>query len=495
MSQTLRGLFVLIDGRLPVLFGGLVLLAMVCGYAVAVADYSALFICLSLLACVFIFSDFRLGVALLIVVMPISASSIFPHSIAGITGLNPLNLLLFGTLAAWFLQHAGRSSLAQLAPPPLRRWYVLPMVIGGLLGLPHVDEIPSHFRALDLVSFDNSFGYLRDMLLKPLFMVLFAILVGAALAQSGNDSRNDLPNNSSHDDSIPLPMLVSVWLMCLLTIVFVFLSGASLSELSSSRARGFFSPLGMHSNDLGRCYAMAYALMLFTFAACNDYRMRALLMVSMGVVVVALIFTFSRGAFLGFVVVNALFLLSRRKIVPLLLGGLVLAGLFFLLPGAVFDRLGTGWGNGLNAISAGRVDEIWLPLLPELWNSPIYGHGLGSILWSGALRSGMILQVTHPHNAYLQAAMDIGLVGLILLCAYFVHVWKGFRQLSNDPSLRPAQRGFYEGAAVGLVSMLLAGFAGSSLMPVPEQCFLWLAIGMMYGEQARKAEALRAKNK
>jgi hypothetical protein len=42
---------------------------------------------------------------------------------------------------------------------------------------------------------------------------------------------------------------------------------------------------------------------------------------------------------------------------------------------------------------------------------------------------------------------------------------------------------------------MLAAFAGSSLMPVPEQCFLWLAIGMMYGEQARKAEALRVKNK
>jgi hypothetical protein len=472
-----------IETRLPVWIGGLVLTAAMCGYAVAVADFSALFVCLSLVACVFIFIDFRIGVVLLTIVMPISASAVFPHSIAGITGLNPLNLLLIGTLGSWFMHQSGSGALAQLAPPQLRWWYVLPMVIGALLGLPHLGEIPSYFRALEMISFDNSSGYLRDMLLKPLFMVVFAVLVGAALVRS------------RREENFPLPMLVSVWLMCLMTIVFVYLSGASLTELASSKARGFFAPLGMHANDLGRCYAMAYALMLFTFAASDNYRMRALLAISMGVVVIALIFTFSRGAFLCFFVVNILFLLSRRKIIPLLLGAICLAGLVFLLPEAVFERLGAGWGNGLNAISAGRVDEIWLPLLPEFWNSPIYGSGLGSILWSDALRAGTILQVTHPHNAYLQAAMDLGIVGLFMLCAYFMHVLKGFRSLSKDQSLRPAQRGFYEGAAVGLMSLLLAAFAGSSLMPVPEQCFLWLAIGMMYGEHALKAEALRVKNK
>jgi hypothetical protein len=472
-----------LEARLPLWVGGLALVTLACGIAVAVADFSALFICVSLVACVFIFLDFRVGVVLLTIVMPISASAVFPHSIAGITGLNPLNLLLIGTLGSWFLHQSGSGSLAQLAPPPLRWWYVLPMVIGGLLGLSHVGEIPSYFRALEMVSFDNASGYLRDMLLKPLFMVLFAVLVGAALVRS------------RREDNFPLPMLFSVWLMCLMTIVFVYLSGASLTELASSKARGFFAPLGMHANDLGRCYAMAYALMLFTFAASHDYRMRALLVISMGVVVIALVLTFSRGAFLCFFVVNILFLLSRRRVIPLLLGAIFLVGLVFLLPEAVFERLGAGWDVGLNAISAGRVEEIWLPLLPEFWSSPLYGSGLGSILWSDALRGGTILQVTHPHNAYLQAAMDLGIVGLILLSAYFIHVWKGFRALAKDQSLRPAQRGFYEGAAVGLLSLLLVAFAGSSLMPVPEQCFLWLAIGMMYGEHARKAEALRVKEK
>jgi hypothetical protein len=47
-------------------------------------------------------------------------------------------------------------------------------------------------------------------------------------------------------------------------------------------------------------------------------------------------------------------------------------------------------------------------------------------------------------------------------------------------------RGFYQGAAAGLVSFAVTGFAGSSLYPRPEYVFLWLAIGMMYGQLARR---------
>jgi len=123
---------------------------------------------------------------------------------------------------------------------------------------------------------------------------------------------------------------------------------------------------------------------------------------------------------------------------------------------------------------------------------PVFGNGIGSILWSDAMRSGaghMVLAVTHPHNAYLQAALDMGISGLVLLCAYFAHVWKGLRTLAKDPAVAPALRGFYQGAAAGLAAILVANFTDSSLPARPEQAFLWLAIGTMYGYQARRAAA------
>jgi hypothetical protein len=80
----------------------------------------------------------------------------------------------------------------------------------------------------------------------------------------------------------------------------------------------------------------------------------------------------------------------------------------------------------------------------------------------------------------------MGVLGLVLLLAFFVYTWKGFRKLAKDPELSPGRRGIFEGAAAGLLSLVVAGMAGGSLLPTPEQTYLWLAIGMMYGEHARK---------
>lgn len=451
------------------------LAALAMGVVVAVAEADALIIFLSLLACVFVMRDFRVGVVLLIVLMPLSASTLFPHSMAGVTGLNPLNVLLLVTLASLLVHGGPAGGFAGFAPRPLVWLYVLPIVAAGLLGAGHVAEIPSTLLTADLLTFDSDGGYLRDRLAKPLLMVLFALLLGAAVARSKNSER------------LLWPMMISIWAMCLITIGYVVMAGASLSELSSSGERQFLSPLGLHANDLGRLYAVAYAMLLFTGAAATDYRMKVMLAASMALVVVALTLTFSRGAFFGFAVVNLWYLLSRRNTGRLVLAAALILAMALLLPGAVMDRIETGWGAGLNAISAGRVDEIWLPLLPELWRSPLYGNGLGATLWSNAARSGVVI-AGHPHNAYLEALLDTGIVGTVLLCAYFWKVWQGLRRLGAEPSLSPTQRGFFSGAAVGLFSFLLAGFAGSSLVPCPEQIYLWFAIGMMYGQVAKTAK-------
>jgi O-antigen ligase len=329
---------------------------------------------------------------------------------------------------------------------------------------------------LGVVDFHNAIGYLIPLVVKPLFMVMFGLLVGAAVARSREPER------------FVTPTVISIWLMCLMLIGFVALSGVGLSQLASSDSRGFLSEsLGMHANDLGRLYAFAYALLLFMFAEAKEPRRKVILLASMAVVVSALMLTFSRGAFVGFIVVNLLFLLWRLSARTVLLFIVAAIAMVFLLPDAVYERVTTGFGHGANAVSAGRVEGIWMQLLPEVWRSPILGNGIGSIMWSDfARRAGGSVIVLHPHNAYLQAYFDLGSVGLVLLLGYFVHVWRGFRKLARDAQISPLMRGFFLGAAAGLAGLLVAGLAGSSLMPKPEQAFLWLAIGVMYGYRMRK---------
>jgi O-antigen ligase len=102
-----------------------------------------------------------------------------------------------------------------------------------------------------------------------------------------------------------------------------------------------------------------------------------------------------------------------------------------------------------------------------------------------------MLLVGHPHSAYLQAYLDMGVIGLVLLLAYFVTVWRGFRDLGSNAYLSPSMRGFFQGATASLICFLVTGFAGSSLRPTPEFAYLWIAIGMMYGIQARSPAATR----
>lgn len=472
------------QGAQAAALAGLALLGTLAGAAVAVAGVNALTLCVSLIGCAFILRDFRFGVALLIVLMPVSRSSVFPHAMLGITGLNPFNLLLAATLGSYLLRALGEGARQRFVPRPLFWLYLVPLLVAGALGTRHLGDIAPLFYMHDMLDFHGVGGYLREYLLKPLLIVLYALLVAAAVARSRDP------------EAFLVPTLLSIWGMGTMVIVFVLLSGVGLERLSQAEWRGTLSALGLHANDLGRLYAVAYALLLFAWAeAKGRTRLRLALVASMALVVAALLLTFSRGAFFGFLLVNLLFLLWRRNLKTLLLASALAAAALLALPSAVYERIGLGFDAGPNAISAGRLDGLWLPLLPEVLNSPLYGSGLGSILWSAPMRAmggaGVtgVLGATHPHNAYLEALLDLGILGLALLCAYFHHVWKGFRALGADPALSPALRGFYQGAAAGLAAFLIAGLTDSSLAPKAEQAFLWLAIGMMYGQRSKKPAA------
>jgi O-antigen ligase len=452
------------------------LLAAFWGAAVALADFNAVILCVALIGCLFVLFDFRIGVVLLIVLLPISRSHMFPHAMMGITGLNPLNLLLVGTLGSYLLQALADGSLRRFLPRPVLWLYIAPLVVAGVLGSRHVGDIAPALLMNESIHFHDAAGYIRDMLIKPLMLVVFALLVAAAVVRSREPER------------FLVPALISMWVMVALVVIYVLRAGAGLSELAGSGAREFLTPLGMHANELGRLYAMAYAISLFTWASAKGPGLKLACLASMVLSTVALVLTFSRGGFLCFLIANVLFLAWRMNARTMIFAAALLACGLFAVPAEVYQRATMGFDEGLNAVTAGRYEGLWVPLFPEVMRSPIWGNGLGSIMWSDILRvagaDGMVIVTTHPHNAYLEALLDLGIVGLALFLAYYFHVWRGFRRLGWDPGLSPALRGFFQGAAAALAAYLIAAVSDESLTPKAEQTFLWLAIGMMYGQLA-----------
>ena len=452
---------------------GLGLFGIICGVGVAIGELDALVAAVTVLACFATLADYRVGAVLLIVMLPVQGSYLFPHSVFGFTGLNPLNLVLFATLASYLVRGY---EVKRFLPKPLIWLLVVPIIFAGLLGMRHVDEIHPVFYEENVLHFTDATGYLRDVLLKPLLTVVAALLIGTAVARA------------KKVENFLVPVIASVWLLSLMAIGYVAAAGISIGALALPTSRAFFSGLGLHSNDLGRLYAVAYALLLFTWGETKDLRLKTVLIFTMGILTVALILTFSRGAMVGWVLVNVLYLVwkfnAKTLGIALLAGGVAV----LFMPGAVVGRMSMGLigGGDVNEFSAGRVDEIWLPLLPELFKSPLWGNGLDATMWAKALWAEQMLPVTHPHNAYIQAIFDMGLVGLALLLAYYWHVYRACRDLGSNAYLSPTMRGFYQGVVAGLLCFIVTGFSGSSLRPSGEFVFLWIAIGMMYGQLARR---------
>jgi hypothetical protein len=460
---------------LPVLLlVGIGLLCALGGISVAFADFNALYLSIGVIGSLLILYDFRVGAVALTVLLPISASQLFPHEIMGITGLNPLNLLVLGSLFSCLFRMATDRRLPRLLPAPLLWCYILPLIGWGIWGSEHFAYIASDFFRFNEIEFFDQQGFLNVLVIKPLFLVMFAVLTGAAVMRS------------TKPEKFILPMVVSIWVMCLLAIIYFLSSNATLDSLSGEFARDFFSPLGLHANELGRLYAVAYGLLLFTWAQSSDAGLKRILVASMVGIVVALALTFSRGAFVGFAIVNVLYVLWRGSAKTMGLAVIALIVVAIAVPGALIARLQMGMGGDINAITAGRWHMLWVPYWADLWHSPIVGNGMGSILWSEPMRAGLMARAVHPHNAYLQVFHDMGLIGLVLVSLFWLHVWKGFRGFARDPSLTPEMRGFYQGAAAGLVAMAITNLVGSSFYPVIEQTFLWMAIGMMYGQRLRK---------
>ena len=134
-ESTGSNLWVLVAFALVAFAGGL-------GYALAYGEMQAFFVAASLVAALAVLFDFRIGVVLLVLIMPIGATQLFPYGLMGVPGLNPTNLLIVATTLA-FLMRGGR--IRELAPAPVLWLMVVPVVLSGLLGMAHFDQIASYF--------------------------------------------------------------------------------------------------------------------------------------------------------------------------------------------------------------------------------------------------------------------------------------------------------------------------------------------------------------
>lgn len=419
--------------------------------------------------------DFRIFAVLVVFLLPFVPIRFLSQAVAGLSGLRIVGLAILMTAAAVFIAVAVRPG--QLRFPawrPIFLAYLLVFVVAALDGARSVSLIPAYFNVLGVFSETTALGYLQVMLFSP-GLVIVASYVMALLAA-----------NTRRPAWVTVPVLASAVLLAALLCLVATGTSSTVDELAQQESRRHLSVLGPHANELGLVLNMALALALCSLGQARSRGAALWLGAGSLVLAAGILLTFSRGAFLGLLVVMVYAVLVRRKggWLPLVLVALALA--VAAMSDAVVGRAlhGIG-GNDIDLISSGRVNEIWRPLLPEIARHPLFGSGHASILWSEAAQTRSILPVGHPHSAYLASLLDVGIAGSIITLVFFVHMWRLFLRVARAGQAH-GLRGFFLGAAACIPLLLVQGITDDSFMPGFTHVYLWLAYGAATGISARR---------
>ncbi len=439
--------------------------AVLFGLAVPMLETIAGIFGATLALAVFVFFDFRIGVVAIMLLYPISVAKLMPS----FSGINPLNLAILGTALSYLVSRLGKPPDYKLFDRNLLLLYLLPFGLASLASAPHAHEII--FLGDDSLPMSTFGGFLIYSFFKPLLLIVMAWLI-AATARESKDPRKLLTT-----------FFISTLIPALFVAIYVPLSGVGLGQLVNFR--NFLSVLGFHANQFAVVLNFSIAVFLFILAESPGKQMRIFLPIGLAIFLTALALTFSRGGYLGLgVTLIAYFALSRR-FWPIFMGLLAIGLAMPFLPDAMIDRVTLGVTHGsYNQLSSGRLETIWEPILPEVMESPLLGHGLFYYGRSAVVVSGKALGVLQAHNAYLDLLLDVGIVGLSMIVGFFVTLYRDFKCLAaTDPD--PVFRGFFRGASIGLLATLAQAFFDDRLMPNTPQMFLWMAYGLMLGRHSR----------
>ena len=196
-----------------------------------------------------------------------------------------------------------------------------------------------------------------------------------------------------------------------------------------------------------------------------------------GLMVGAVIVTFSRGGFLG--LVAATFILVRRlgrKNKGMTTAALVFAAILFLAlaPGAYSSRLGSIFNSAadLTGSSAQRNEvlkrSVWVAL-----RYPIFGVGIGNFRHKSPRN-------LETHNAYTQVAAEMGMAAMVIYIMFLVHPIRRLRLIENQSLDNPEQRRFYY-LSIGLQASLVGFMVSSFFGAVAYQWYVYYLVGYAIG--------------
>lgn len=424
-------------------------------------------------------TNYRYAFYALIFLTPFAGANFIPK----VGPLSIVNLLLMGVISLLAIRMilrrmVGKSSFL-LVPKEFLIYYVVPITVGFLIGSMHLHEIAPQHLGEGGRSASQSFYWVSTYFKGMLFAVC-GIALGSVVWEYDNAKQ------------LIVAALLSAVVYVLVTTAIFVVSPSSLEDAVASRQ--MFSSTGRHANGVGAMLLPMLGAALFMRDVAGTKTAKLGLFLVILILFSGILLTGSRGAFLGLVVVVGVYVVTRRMFRSLLLVIALAVGAAFVAPEAITHRLTMGLDQATQSggnlatqderLTSGRL-YLATQLLPEVVKSPLIGRGMGSTIWSDYAKNGG--PIGHPHNLYLTILLDMGILGLLLVCVFAKFVVRSLHSISRNERIDPFVRAYFGGSVAGFFGYLIFGLSGGYPYPQIEQWFIWVSIGIAIGVSARNS--------
>jgi O-antigen ligase len=178
-------------------------------------------------------------------------------------------------------------------------------------------------------------------------------------------------------------------------------------------------------NDFGMEMNVAVPVAYFMYQAAATQRAKLLYMVLLGVFVMTVVSTSSRGAFLGLLALGTYcWLYSPRKVMSLILGVCLVALVLVAAPQEYWDRISSITDDStMETGTAGQRMFTWGIGWEMFLDNPVFGVGQGNFPWTiGEYMGGRTWQTKslagrQAHSLYFTLLPELGLFGVIIFGA------------------------------------------------------------------------------
>lgn len=237
-------------------------------------------------------------------------------------------------------------------------------------------------------------------------------------------------------------------------------------ELRIAGALGYAGENGMGA------FQAEFAVFLIAMAGYAQQFVKKLAILAVaGTCIYCLVFTFSRGGYLGFLSGLLVLGLTRdRKLLLILL--IVLVGWQGMVPNAVRERVLMTYaeGQGLDSSAEERV-TIWNDALQVILHNPLFGTGFDTYKFMSR-----VSDYKDTHNYYLKLLLECGFLGLFVFfmllrtaCRMSFQLFKA----SKDPFLTSLGCAFLAMSSCAVV----VNFFGDRWTFVQVNAFFWVLFG------------------